>query len=50
MIHRRLTTAGIDVAPHYHQLIVIIERGIRSQIKRSGTLVGPARSSVRCVT
>ena len=23
MMHRRLTTAGIEVAPHYHQLLVI---------------------------
>ena len=22
MMHRRLTTAGIEVAPHYHQLLV----------------------------
>ena len=22
MMHRRLTTAGIKVAPHYHQLLV----------------------------
>ena len=24
MMHRRLTTAGIEVAPHYHQLLVLI--------------------------
>ena len=23
MMHRRLTTAGIEVAPHYHQLLVM---------------------------
>ena len=23
MMHRRLPTAGIEVAPHYHQLLVI---------------------------
>ena len=23
MMHRRLTTAGIEVAPHYHRLLVI---------------------------
>ena len=23
MMHRRLTTAGIEVAPHYHQLLVL---------------------------
>ena len=23
MMHRRLTTAGIGVAPHYHQLLVL---------------------------
>ena len=23
MMHRRLTTAGIEVAPHYHQLLVV---------------------------
>ena len=26
MMHRRLPTAGIEVAPHYHQLLVIIKR------------------------
>ena len=25
MMHRRLTTAGIEVAPHYHQLLVIYQ-------------------------
>ena len=25
-MHRRLTTAGIYVAPHYHQLLVVVER------------------------
>ena len=25
MMHRRLHTAGIEVAPHYHQLIVLIQ-------------------------
>ena len=25
MMHRRLPTAGIEVAPHYHQLIVLIQ-------------------------
>ena len=24
MMHRRLTTAGIEVAPHYHQLLVFL--------------------------
>ena len=24
MMHRRLPTAGIEVAPHYHQLLVIV--------------------------
>ena len=24
MMHRRLTTAGIEVAPHYHHLLVVI--------------------------
>ena len=23
MMHRRLTTAGIEVAPHYHQILVM---------------------------
>ena len=27
MMHRRLTTAGIEVAPHYHQLLVLVMRG-----------------------
>ena len=26
MMHRRLTTAGIEVAPHYHQLLVDSKR------------------------
>ena len=26
MMHRRLTTAGIDVAPHYHQLLIMRSR------------------------
>ena len=24
MMHRRLTSAGIEVAPHYHQLLVYV--------------------------
>ena len=28
MMHRRLTTASIEVAPHYHQLLVSIVPGI----------------------
>ena len=28
MMHRRLPTAGIEFAPHYHQLLVIILRVI----------------------
>ena len=47
MMHRRLTTAGIEVAPHYHQLLVravcyvfIILRIKRSLHVRGGTKGG----------
>ena len=26
MMHRRLPTAGIEVAPHYHQLLIVIQK------------------------
>ena len=28
MVHRRLPTAGIEVAPHYHQLLVWLTGGL----------------------
>ena len=28
MMHRRLTTAGTEVAPHYHQLLVSVVRNM----------------------
>ena len=28
MMHRRLTAAGIEVAPHYHQLLVSVVRNM----------------------
>ena len=32
MMHRRLTTAGMEVAPHYHQLLVKGRTSIGCQI------------------
>ena len=39
MIHRRLPTAGIEVAPHYHQLLVVPEQNahIISRALSTGT-------------
>ena len=41
MVHRRLPTAGIEVAPHYHQLLLYGVGGIFewSVIVRSGKIV-----------
>ena len=33
MMHRRLTTVGIEVAPHYHQLLVYDEKNVRGDYK-----------------
>ena len=33
MMHHRLTTAGIEVAPHYHRLLVQLERKMVSSSK-----------------
>ena len=30
MMHRRLTTAGIEVAPHYHQFLVYLNQTVFS--------------------
>ena len=34
MMHRRLTTAGIEVAPHYHQLLVEGKLHVKASAKR----------------
>ena len=36
MMHRRLTTAGIEVAPHYHQLLVLEIPGTGSILAAAG--------------
>ena len=39
MMHRRLTTAGTEVAPHYHQLLVIVLFLIDACYERQGERV-----------
>ena len=45
MMHRRLPTAGIEYAPHYHQLLVIpkTRRGQRQQIGGISSAISKGR-------
>ena len=48
MMHRRLTTAGIEVAPHYHPLLVL--RPIRSSGSTEGALEEAGRAEQLIIT
>ena len=39
MMHRRLPTAGIEIAPHYHQMLVVVSLRIFENIFVSTTTV-----------
>ena len=41
MMHRRLPTAGIEVAPHYHQLLVIVHVGTTHARSKLGSRQQP---------
>ena len=52
MMHRRFTTAGIEVAPHYHQLLVVVYYSAVFIVYRGvpGGLVGYPRVLLKSIS